>query len=864
MYDLIREKAVQFMLERGWRELVAKSGIYQQSLFEHTICELDVLLQLLPVLRLSNHYDLKPEEEQILIASVIGHDVGKETKGFQDYIKGKTKEIAIHIITELTKEVVPKICKALGFSNLERYSHQIIENCINLHMSRNRTDANLIYSILQSTGRWKSMSDIVSALDNFCSTRGMLAALNTLEQSNLSLHLKLTYHQVVVRGVSTIFLHKAAVDSFIEQGWSPLLFFSEGTIYVASSTSQISEPNRDTIERHLLQLLEEVTGNNVSNLMVGSPVAKILPKPDLFDYKEIETYLTIAAGRVKRGSFLRKKYKDREKVVKYYLKLIGSTIKEPGQELVDRYSGRIDAAQPEMVTLKFFKAIMGKNLIGKVGVSFVAEEYEKVFGAGTWQKLQSTSTLMPAKDMAHTVDYFWNLPAGRFGFSGGNVCDLANEKRDSLLVSLLNGIAEKVYAKIENPPSRSAVNKKMAEAFIADLIQPAKQEDFKLLVEKQLKAYSQAKPFAGKETKRAQYFCPVCNLPFEHGVKASADFLSNPQTHTNRGVSHGKFDYVMICRTCYFERLLRQLLLQEKSSEMVVLLPRMNIGYQSGQLLVDKVNKFYEEACGFMFGSGDPDRQLSLALTHLIARNVLGQKLDQLSGEEIAELLTYRHSDETRKKLKRSLEKKIKDFYGGSLAEANLEWCTDFTDWDEAISAVNNNLVDEPVITDIRDEVYRFGPQLKAVCRTPNLILIPLTQSITLGKEGDANAALRRLFVSLFIGLALDATVAIISNNDGFDFVGGEGVALVPPVASIRKLVKGNWISIQDAPRWFRAIGAASILTPYTAYPERSNLFTILSEPTPGHILRRIEEKNNGQASYYHFAYLDIIEEVLH
>ncbi|TEB11498.1 hypothetical protein Psfp_03957 [Pelotomaculum sp. FP] len=863
MFDLIRQKAVQFMLERGWRKLVAKSGAYQQSLFEHTMCELDVLLQLLPILRLPNHYDLKPEEEQILIVSVIGHDVGKETKEFQDYIKGLSQDKAIHIITELTKKVVPEICEALGFSNLQHCSHQIIENCINLHMSRSRTDANLIFSIFQGTGRWKALADIVYVLDNFCSTKGMLAALNTLEQSNLSMNLKLAYHQVVVRGVSTVFLHRAAVDSFIEQGWSPLLFFSEGTIYAASSSSQICEPSREIIEGRLFQLIEEVTGKDVSRLMVGSPVANILPKPDIFDCEETETYLKIAAGKIKRGSFARKKYGDREKVVKSYLKLIESDLKEPSQETVDRLSERIDIAQPEIVAFKFFKAIMGENLIGREGVNIAAEEYERVFGEGTWQKLQSTSTLMPAKDMAHTVDYFWKLPADRFGYSGGNVSELADEKRDSLLISLLNGIAEKVYAKIENPPSRSTVNKKMAIAFIGDLIKPSNQEEFKLLVEKQLKAYSQSKPFAGKETKRAEYFCPVCNVPFDDGVKASADFLSNPQTHTNRGVSHGKFDYVMICRNCYFERVLRQLLLQEKSSEMIVLMPRMNIGYQAGQLLVEKVKKFYDEACSFMFGNGDPDRQISLSLTHLVARNVLGQELDQLSGEEIAGLLTYRHSDETRNKLRRGLEKRIKDFYGDSLDQANLEWVTDFPTWDVAISAVINNLVEDSVVKEVRDEVYRLGPQLKAVCQTPNLILIPLTQPIVLGKDGDANAALRRLFVSLLIGLALDATVAIINNNDGFDFEGGEGVALAPPVASIRKMVNGNWIPLEDSSRWFRAIGAASILTPYTAYPERSNLFAILSEPTPGHILRRIEEKNDGQVGYYHFEYLDIIEEVL-
>ncbi|MFZ5631595.1 MAG: hypothetical protein ACOY40_01985 [Bacillota bacterium] len=864
MNYLVREKAVQYMIERGWRGLLAKSGSYQQSLFEHAICELDVLLQLLPILNLPEHYDFKSEEEQILIVSVIAHDVGKETKEFQDYIKGFSQEKTMHIIPELTRKVVPEICEVLGFTNLQKqHLHRIIENCINLHMSRSRTDANLIISTLQGTGRWKTLADIVSTLDNFCSAKGILAALNVLEQSNLSMHLNFAYHQVVLRGVSTVFLHKAAVDSFIDKGWNPLIFFSEGTIYAASATKEIYEPAREVIENRLLKLIEEITGKDVSSLMMGSPVGNIMPKPELFDHNEAKKYLKIASTKIKRGSFKRKKYEDKIKVVKSYLKLIEPMTKEISQETVNRISEIIDSAQPEMITFKFFKAMMGEDLVGREGVQIASKEYENVFGRGTWQMLKSTSTLMPAKDMALTVDYFWKLPADRFGFSGGRVGDLANEKRDNLLVDILSGIAEMVYSSIENPPSRSDLNKKMTAAFIQDLIRPSVQEDFTLLVKQQLAAYAQSKPFAGKEVKKAQYICPVCNLPFSTGIKASADYLSNPQTHTNRGVSHGKFDYVIICQTCYFERVLRQLLLQEKSSELIVLMPRMNIGYQAGRLLVEKMGEFYERALGFMTGRGDPNHQISLPLTHLIAKNVLDQDLFQFSGGELAGLLTYRHSDETSKKLRRDLEKKIKNFYDDSLEQANIEWATDFSTWDEAVEAIINNFVDDPIVRGIRAEVYRLNPQLRVVCQTPNLILIPLVQPISLSKDSDANAALRKLFISLFIGLALGVSVAVIGNNDDLDFVGGEGVALVPPVPSIRKMVNGNWVSLDNALKWFRAIGSASILTSSTAYSERSNLFAILSELTPGHVLRRIEEKNKGQVSYYHFEYLDIIEEVL-
>ena len=156
-------------------------------------------------------------------------------------------------------------------------------------------------------------------------------------------------------------------------------------------------------------------------------MANILPKPDLFDYKETETYFKIAAGKIKRGSFMRKKYGDREKVVKSYLKLTEPNAKEPSQEIVNRFSGRIDIAQPEMVIFKFFKAIMNEKLIGREGLSIATEEYEKVFGVGTWQKHQSTSTLMTARDMANTVDYF-EIACRPVWLLRGCVSELADEK----------------------------------------------------------------------------------------------------------------------------------------------------------------------------------------------------------------------------------------------------------------------------------------------------------------------------------------------------------------------------------------------------------------------------------------------------
>jgi hypothetical protein len=83
LFDEITKKATAWMLNRGWKRLTAKRREFQQSLFEHTMVELDALISLLPILRKPNHFYLTEEEEKVLIASIIAHDAGKERPEWQ-------------------------------------------------------------------------------------------------------------------------------------------------------------------------------------------------------------------------------------------------------------------------------------------------------------------------------------------------------------------------------------------------------------------------------------------------------------------------------------------------------------------------------------------------------------------------------------------------------------------------------------------------------------------------------------------------------------------------------------------------------------------------------------------------------------
>lgn len=844
--EMILERAIEWMAARGWKRRVAKRRQYEQSLFEHTLVELDVALQFLPILRQPCHFDLSPEEERVLLVSLVAHDVGKEKLDWQEYIFGRRPFVS-DVDPALTRDVLPELCAVFGLGGLDEQVMAVIENCVSLHMRHERHDSNVVLAVLQGTSRWYTLANLVYHIDNTCSAKGVFEAKAALEHSLLGKHLKVAYHQVAIRGVSTTALHRAALEAFEEAGWTPLLHFSDASLYACSATQPGEVPTRSRIEHLLALVLDEASAREVKQIMVGSSTASILPKPELFDYREADEYLRIAAGKVHRTSFGKVPLDDfngrkgRRRTIADYRRLKG--VEEPlDARIIERETERISSAYPEIEVLCFFKAMMSSNLVGKAGEEIARLEYEKIFGEGTWRlnKPQRDN----ARHMAYAVDRFWGLPGSQFHLNITTVEELAPEMRTKLLIDILSDIAQKVYAAIPLPPSRAALSRKMAAAFVEDLIAPIVCDDIVQKARQQLEHYAASKPFTGKKSRQAVYMCPICNSPFEEGTQAVADIVASPESHTNRGVAHGAFDSVTICDACKYERILRQLLLGEQAADLIIIFPRMNIGPSAGEHLVRRARALYERAHLYMLGdSDDPDRRLWLAGTHLFANRTLEQDLDRLTPDQLVDLLTYRRGEEARKKNRREMAKALREEYSDDLTLANDIWGTNFASWEEAVDAVDANKVTDQTARQIRARACKLRPRMRLVCQTPHLIMLPVTEATKLDEDSETNAALRRTFVALLLGLSLDASVAIVRDSDQIDFQGGEGVAYVPPVPAARELVGSNWVSIAEAERWVRRIALASILSSDGKYSERSGLLQVLTAPTAGHILRRIEQK---------------------
>lgn len=195
----ILARAAAWMHERGWRARLAKKRGYEQSLFEHSLIEVDVLLTLLPILADTRHYGLSEAEQQILVIAVLAHDVGKETDAWQQYVRGLGAYVP-HITPELTREVIPPICAALGF--VER-AEGTMAVCAEFHYSRrdwsdsSTMEAELSGDPKHGSDRFLALVHLVKAFDHCCFAASPSSAAAALaDDPALGHHLVVFRHEL--------------------------------------------------------------------------------------------------------------------------------------------------------------------------------------------------------------------------------------------------------------------------------------------------------------------------------------------------------------------------------------------------------------------------------------------------------------------------------------------------------------------------------------------------------------------------------------------------------------------------------------------------------------------------------------------
>lgn len=916
-YQHIREKAIHFMANRGWRTKLAKRQNGEQSLFEHTLKMLDALLVLMPILDPVSRYGLNSHEKQTLIVGLLAHDAGKERDEWQYYIHNPSYAYVPHIIPEHTDKIVRGITEYVGFDSTLVSDAKII---VNQHMKGNRTTANVLLDLMtdHASPRFKTLAEIVDVIDNVCSCSTLQTSVQALDKSIFSKYIQVTCHRVQIRGLSTTFIHKAATDAFAAHNWQPLLYYSDGTVYIADAAAPCTIPALSEIENSLAEALAPAMAIDYQELVVGSPVESMIPKPELFHYTEIGEYLRTAQSKAGRTGFQKKPLEKQHEVVASYCKLKGCHTDKLSDFDIMRHAGRIGQAHPQMVMFKFFKAAISKERLTCKGLlteqeiqtinekcqrtakdeekyqktfakekakaekaawqaveQFITGKYEAMFGKGAYRDLKGTSTLAPAKDMAMTIDYYWNLPGQVFGRDVTRIESLSADEQEKVLQECLTQLALEIYHYLPEQfrPQRIQPSD-LARVFMSDLLVPARKIDLAALASEQLHIYSQSKNAAKKSA--GEHVCPVCNQHFGEAEEAKADYLSNPEAHTNRAVAHSGAGYIVICDSCKYERFLQQMVLKGmKAPGMMVIVPRLGIGRDTGSMLTDAAQHLQRQ--GERILQGDEllsGKHMSLSFTDMIASKLTLGELAYFDSVKLGELLTYRTSKSKLETQRKELEKFLIEEMG-SLDEINETYGTQFTNWAELRDAVIDKTFNQMDTNKLRDRAFKLWPSFTIVVQTPNMIFVPLSSPIAMGKDSDVNGAIRELFVMSLISLCFDCAVAIADDGDVIDFTGGEGAVRLPSVAALRALVgawrqarkrfdehQPDWLQREEAEVWVTAIAAASQLANDAGYSERSNLYQVLSASSAGALLSRIEQQGKG-AGTRHIELLEQLKEVL-
>lgn len=917
-YEVLREKIIRFMIDRGWKEKLAKrGGGYEQSLLEHTSNCLDILLTMLPILK--PRLKLSEEEEQALILGIAIHDVAKERDDWQAYILG-TGDYTSHVIPDYTAGAVKELAAWLGFSG-----EGDARATANLHMHSVQTASRIFTEAKHGGPRVILLHEIVDAVDSVASANGLLAAKDAFTRSSLGDYFFCSYHIVQTRGISTTLLHRGAQNAFEDAGWSPLLYYPTGTLYLRSGAEEPLPVTAESVEKQLANLLKgllEQKAEILPPLIVGSIIATFLPKPEIFDYRNLRFYLEESTKRAGRRSGKQVSLKNAWKYTNFRSLLevtgdsdianqasAGSTsrllkkvpeqyhdilLAEPS-DLSDTESeqlrSRMGEAYPEMAVFKFFRE--STSLMDEEGISTTRKEYNNLFGEGAFNALTSTSTLMPAKDQAFTVDFFWILPLKRLANflkkpkfkMEGTVGTLDSSRRINLLTHTLTKIGEIGFEAMEDAPTIENVARDIAAVLIRDLISPvAKIKDVRDYAAQQLEYYKEAKQNIRTE-REVPHLCPMCNQPFDNAKSAVADFIDKPGGFTGRKLAYDR-ENLTICMACYYERLLRQIILGRKAYDLVVMLPRMNIGRYGGQVLMEKLTELQQHALNIAgANTTDPNESLRLDMTWFVARQAMASDFSRMSAEDLIRLFAYRTKEETVRKNLKKVVQEVQNILGSKdIAEACDFWERDFANWTELAKAVAYNKIDDQYARTIRESVYGLRSPIEFVAQTPNLVLAPSSRPrvsdssalVDSRSDSDAKAALKQLLITLIFSLGLECSVAILSDRESLDalIMDASGMAYVPPLASIRDLVSKSrpiteqqqlnptWLSQHESMCWLQALTSAVLIAEKADYPPRNDLYQILTIRTKGALLRRIEQKG-GKMYSQDWKHLEAIGEVL-
>lgn len=868
-----------FVLKRGWRLKLAKSQPIEQSLFIHSINELGVIQS---YLEMSPHLFNNEEFIKLYIASVT-HDCEKETDEWQEKISFGEKP-PYHTNPEYAKKFVADLLNFLNENGIDvEFDPGDINDIISsqaLHMKASAKRPSNVFKEMtrgHKSERWSEISHIVDLFDDIVSkesAESVIDLLNKDEYMMLNERLEFTYHKIgIVRGILTSLLHKACEKAYEKHGFTPFLYYPDSTLYARLKKKEFNgEITIDKIKDSLKDVLNEfIRGiDNESKVVIENPQTKLFSGREFFDKELVDKYFIT----------LRRKYRakiNKTELMKIIEKYFGSLEKSKEKlrlqevkdsDLIDviimdiekystgfpdfiskfKESFDINRSKPQQYIFQLFKEIVYDDEILANDKNFqkgLQKDYDSFFGEGKYNELKSKSTTNPKIDFKRYVKPYW-----KNDINGTKVEKLATKKQEEILAEKLSAILKNNIDKCPKLPRDEFVND-VLKLLLSDITYPCISiASIRKDAEMQLtKIGASKKKLFNKNS--GERLCPVCYKLMPEVNLIRAAFISDEKgvakvfnNHAVGGLTFG--GSVNICKLCYAELLLRRVILGRTPSDLVILFPSLNFAeipasnvMESVRDVEDKLQRFYS------YHNPDLNMRAQLNTLRNITTEILEKKIEEISAElnpnKFIESFTIKISDKTRKNDIKKLEDEIKELY--SVEDFNKEFSTGYSSFKEIAEGIFENTVKMPeternqIIEEARVNPIRYS----FVYKTPNFIVISLPATFSYDEnEAEVNILLKRLLFASYLYLLTDCAVMVIPGKEVLHIPQTRRMVYAQPNATLKQVLKEDWISLFDLKKWMVATSAAVKLAYDGDYSRRSGIFDVLTQPTVGHILSRI------------------------
>lgn len=319
-----------------------------------------------------------------------------------------------------------------------------------------------------------------------------------------------------------------------------------------------------------------------------------------------------------------------------------------------------------------------------------------------------------------------------------------------------------------------------------------------------------------------------------------------------------------------------QILLEKKPGQTIVFFPRSNIGVLSGEELASKAIELWNNITDISSPTSENiNERISLSFTNSIYQRFKKSDWQNISTSDLARIFAYTISADKQKEMQRELLRAIEEEIDDDIDSLNDIFGTEYTDVKELVNAaLYEGLDDEDgTISKLKKKLFSKETTFRIIVETPHVILLPQQSVIAIGKDSDVNASLRQLFVLCIMALTFQVKVMMLEEGEEIPEDLGCGIVKIPNNPELKKLIKSHrkskginnslfdeeWLSLEETEEWLERIGAAVSLANLAKYPERSNIYQVLTTPDAGHILQRVENKlENTSIPAFIFDMIDI------